>query len=673
MFSIRRLLRRRVKTQDAELEQFRQLLSVPDSFDEGFTLNSFVGTLFVALVMVPGALYMQLVAGAGLGGAAQWVTILLFVEVAKRANAKLSRAQLFILFYMAGMITSTTVWNTPLFNQFLVRSDAAVATGVAAGIPRWVAPPDIDSLPRTFLQKAWLPFIGLMVFREFMTRACSAILGFGLFRLTSDVEDLPFPMAPVGAQGIVAIADQVDGSARNSGASVRWRMFCVGCGIGMLFGLVYMALPTLTGAFFGRPLQFFKIPFADFTPYTEKFLPATATGFSFDLGNFVLGMTLPFWSMVGSFFGLLFTFVANPILYACGKMPTWNPGDTTVLTLFANNVDFYFSFQIGVSLAIAVFGICVAVRTMRAGRAARAAATPEALERRAALDRRASLRGRIPDSVVFGTYAVACVLYIAVCGWLIDWHPGVMAVLAFFSFCYTPLISYVTARLEGLAGQVVEIPFITEIAFILSGYVGVKVWFLPIPKANYGLQVVSYKEAELLGCKFGSIWKAQFVLFPILILSSLLFSSFIWSLAEIPSAIYPYTEEIWDFTAKNTCLVYSATLGEYSQFSEALGWGRFLAGFGSAGALMGVLGWFGAPTMLFFGIVRGLGQTAPHTVVPNFIGALLGKFVFERKWKREWRKMIPVVSSGFFVGTGLVSILSVGFVFLAKAVSSVAY
>ena len=89
---------------------------------------------------------------------------------------------------------------------------------------------------------------------------------------------------------------------------------------------------------------------------------------------------------------------------------------------------------------------------------------------------------------------------------------------------------------------------------------------------------MSYKQAELLGCRFGSVWKAQLLLFPIIILSSLFFSSFIWSLAEIPSAVYPYTEKIWDLTAKNTCLVYSATLGEYSQFSEALGWGRFLAG-----------------------------------------------------------------------------------------------
>ena len=668
MISLKNLFRRRVKTQDAELEDFRRLLEVPDSFDEGLTLASFLGTLFVALVMVPGALYMELVAGAGIGGAAQWVTVLLFVEVAKRANAKLNRAQLFILFYMAGMVMSTNVWNTPLFTQFLVRSDAAVSTGVANDIPHWVAPPNLDSLPRTFLTKAWLPFIGLMLFREIMGRLSSAILGYGLFRVTSDVEDLPFPMAPVGAQGIVAIADQVDGSARTSGASVRWRMFCVGCGVGMVFGLVYMALPTITGAFFSRPLQIFQIPFADFTPYTQKFLPAVATGYSFDLGNVILGMTLPFWSMVGSFVGLIFTFVMNPILYLAGRMPTWNEGDTTVVTLFANNVDFYFSFQIGISLAIAVFGIWIAFRTMRKGRG-NASSRRRAEEVKA----HAAARGHIPDALVLATYAFACTAYILMCGWLIDWHRGVMVVLLFFAFLYTPLISYVTARLEGLAGQVIEIPFITEISFILSGYTGAKIWFLPIPKANYGVQVVSYKQAELLGCRFGSVWKAQLLLFPIIILSSLFFSSFIWSLAEIPSAVYPYTEKIWDLTAKNTCLVYSATLGEYSQFSEALGWGRFLAGFGSAGAVMGLLGWFGAPTMLFFGVVRGLGQTAPHTVVPNFLGALIGKFYFERRYKREWRKMIPVVSSGFFVGTGLISILSVGFVFLAKAVSTVAY
>jgi hypothetical protein len=662
------LFKRRIKTQDKELEDFRRLLEVPDTFEEGYNISSLIGTLFVAAVMVPGALYMELVAGTGIGGAAQWVTVLLFVEVAKRANAKLSRAQLFILFYMSGMIMGRSVYGTPLYTQFLVRSDAAISTGVAAGIPTWVAPANLDELPRTFLSKAWLPFLGLFLFREIMSRIDTAVLGYGLFRLTSDIERLPFPMVPVGAQGILAMAEQVEGSAKAAGSNVRWRMFCVGSGIGMIFGLVYMGLPTITGSFFDNPLMVFKIPFADFTAYTEDFLPAVATGMSFDMGNLILGMTLPYFSMLGSFIGLIFTFIMNPILYANGMMPTWKQGDDTVTTLFANNVDFYFSFQIGVSLAIAIYGIAVAIMTVRRNRDT--AAGKQSMEE---IDRRSKLRGHVPGKWVCLSYIVTCSSYILLSGWLIDWHPGVMAVLFFFGFLYTPLISYVTARLEGLAGQVIEIPFITELAFIMSGYTGVKIWFMPIPKSNYGVQVVNYKQAELLGCKFGSIWKAQFFLFPVIIISTILFSSFIWSLAEIPSAVYPFTMEIWDLNAKNACLLYSSTLGEYSQFSEALGFWRFFSGLGSAAVVMSILGWFGAPTMLFFGVVRGLGQTAPHTVVPNFIGAIIGKYYFERKFGREWRKMIPVVSSGFFVGTGLISMLSVGIVFLSKAISTVSY
>lgn len=664
------LFRRRIKTTDKELEEFRQLLEVPDTFENGFNITSLVGTLFVAAVMVPGALYMELVAGTGIGGAAQWVTVLLFVEVAKRANAKLSKAQLFILFFMSGMIMGRSVYGTPLYTQFLFRSDAAISTGVAANIngAAWIAPENLDLLPRTFLNKAWLPFLGLMLFREIMSRLDSAILGYGLFRLTSDIERLPFPMVPVGAQGILAMAEQVDGSAKSSGSNIRWRMFCIGCGIGMVFGLIYMGLPTITGSLFNRPLMVFKIPFADFTPYTEGFLPATATGMSFDMGNFILGMTLPYYSMLGSFIGLMFTFIMNPILYSQGMMPTWQKGDTTVLTLFANNVDFYFSFQIGVSLAIAIYGIIVAFMTIKRNKK-----SSDGEHIKEEIMKRSKARGHVPTPYVFATYAVTCSSYILLSGWLIDWHPGVMAVLFFFGFLYTPLISYVTARLEGLAGQVIEIPFITELAFIMSGYTGIKIWFLPIPKSNYGIQVVNYKQAELLGCKFSSIWKSQILLFPIIILSTIFFSSFIWSLAEIPSAVYPFTMEIWDLNAKNACLLYSATLGEYSQFSEALGFWRFFSGFSSAAIVMGILGWFGAPTMLFFGVVRGLGQTAPHSVIPNFIGALIGKYYFEKKFGREWRKMIPVVSSGFFVGTGLISMLSVGIVFLSKAISTVTY
>ncbi len=655
---------------DAELEEFRQIMEVPSTFEDGFSLSSLLGTLFVALVMVPGALYMELVAGMGIGGAAQWVTVLLFVEVAKRANAKLSRAQLFILFYMSGMIVGQSVHGTPLFQQFVVRSDAAVSFGISSLIPSWVAPANLDELPRTFLQAAWMPVLGLMLFRSIFGRIDNMVLGYGLFRLTSDIERLPFPMAPLGAQGILAVAEQVEGAAKAAGSNLRWRMFCIGAGIGLVFGLVYMALPTLTGAFFGNPVMIFPIPFADFTEYTKGILPAVATGMSFDMGGVIFGMVLPFYAMVGSFVGLIITVVANPVLYQLGRLPTWRPGDDTVVTLFGNNIDFYFSFGIGVSLAIAFYGIFTVIRSVRKRRQERLDGTLDGARDREFYRE----RGDIPNRYIIVSYLLSVSLYILVSGWLIEWHRGVMIVLLFFGFVYTPLISYVTAKLEGLAGQVIEIPFITELAFILSGYRGgVAVWFLPVPKANYGGQTVSYKHAELLGCKFTSIWKSQLFLFPVVFVSMVFFSSFIWGMAEIPSAIYPYTQKMWELQAKNACLVYSATLGEYSPFQEALSGGRVLFGLGLGGLSIFFFDWFHAPTMLLFGVVRGLGQTLPHSVIPNFIGALIGRYYFQRKFGREWRKMIPVVGAGFFVGGGLITILAIGLVFLSKAVTTVSY
>lgn len=657
------VFKRSKRNVDAELEEFRAIMEAPEDFEDGFSLSSLLGTLFVALVMVPGALYMELVAGLGIGQAAQWVTVLLFVEVAKRANAKLSRAQLFILFYMSGMLLGQRVNGTPLFRQFIVRSDAAVSTGIASQIPNWVAPANLGELPRTFLQKAWMPAVGLFLFRAIFGQLNNTVLGYGLFRLTSDVERLPFPMAPVGAQGILAVAEQVEGSAKTAGSSVRWRMFCIGGGIGMVFGLVYMALPTLTGAFFSKPVMVFPIPFADFTNFTYRMLPAVATGMSFDLGQFMMGMILPYYAMLGSFIGLMFTFVANPMMYKhLGMMQTWRPGDRTVQTLFATNIDFYFSFGIGMALAIAIYGIYGMIRS-RQKRKREGISTVIDYKK----------RGDIPNRYIILSYIASVAAYILLSGYLIGWHRGVMIVLIFFGFLYTPLISYVTARLEGLAGQVLEIPFIRELAFILSGYRGVAIWFLPIPQANFGSRTVNYKQAELLGCKFTGIWKGTIILFPILFLSMLCFSSFIWSLAEIPSVIYPYTQEIWEFRAKNACLVYSSTLGEYSQFQEAISGGRVLLGLATGVISLATLGFFGAPRMLFFGVVRGIGQTLPHTVIPNLIGALIGRFYFQRKFGREWRKMIPVVGAGFFVGSGLISILSIGFVFLAKAVSTVPY
>ena len=124
---------------DKELEQYRNLMLPPDKFEDGFRWSSLLGAIFIALLMVPGAMYMQLVAGFGVGPAAQWVTVILFIEVARRAHKNLSRPELFVLFYMAGAIM-VTPFTSILFRQFFIQSQAAHAAGVAEKVPAWFAP-----------------------------------------------------------------------------------------------------------------------------------------------------------------------------------------------------------------------------------------------------------------------------------------------------------------------------------------------------------------------------------------------------------------------------------------------------------------------------------------------------------------------------------------------------
>ena len=105
-----------------------------------------------------------------------------------------------------------------------------------------------------------------------------------------------------------------------------------------------------------------------------------------------------------------------------------------------------------------------------------------------------------------GIYLFSTVSYILLCKlWLIPAFP--LSILVIYGFVYTPLISYVSARLEGVVGQQVAIPMVREGVFILSGYRGVDVWFAPIPLFMWGGEAAAFKQLELTRTDFGSLIK----------------------------------------------------------------------------------------------------------------------------------------------------------------------
>ncbi len=653
---------------DKELAQYRDLVQAPSTFEDGFGWRTVLGAVFVGLVMLPASMYMSLMVGESIGPAAKWVTVILFLEMAKRARSGLRPAEIFIMFAMVGTLVSSPMQNF-FWRQFLVQSEAARSYGLTEMFPDWYAPTDMAVLDQqNFFMWEWfvpliLVFVGMII-----GRIDQLILGYGLFRVASDVEKLPFPMAPLGVAGVTALAENQSGKE-----GWRWRCFSVGTVLGLGLGFLYMGVPILSNALgLQEPVRIVPIPWLDTSVNTEGLLPATPTGISFDPSNFFLGMALPFFGVLGAFIAVLITLALNPALHHFGWLTTWRPGQRTPEILFSNNLDFYMSFGIGLAAAVALIGLWQCISGLRQARSGLDAGVDA---RAVQVDRKG--RGDIANWLVVFTYIISSILYIVICGWLVDWKFDgnyLLWVLLFFAFVYTPLVSYVTARLEGLVGQALHIPYVKELAFIFSGYKGIDVWLLPVPMHDYGQDTVNYRSAELVGCSFRSIWKLSALTVPLVFLLSLVYGQFIWSLGPIPSPVYPYAQEIWELNARNQCVVFSSTAGGYSPFLDAIHPELIGAGAAVGLGVYAVLAAFGLPVLLLYGVIKGLGGSIPQMLVIEMLGALFGRYVMAPRFGADnWRQYAPVVFAGYACGAGLIAMFAVGARFLSASVYQLTY
>mgnify|MGYP005840733209 FL=1 len=660
--------------EDKEFHEFRTLMTPPSHFEEGISWGTVLMGLFVGLVMAPANVYINLVAGLHMGGAAKWVTVLLYVEIARRALVKLKRPQIFILFYMCGaaMAAGGQDW---LWRQFFAQSEEVRKMGLTEYLPSWFVPTDPTVLAqRSFFMIEWLWPISIGALMMLVTRVDNFGLGYIMYRLTADVEELPFPLAPVGAAGMTALADSA-----NERETWRTKVFSIGAALGIFFGLVYIGLPSVSGAVLGTPLRVLPIPYVDFTHYTEALVPAMPIMLAFDLGLVVTGMVMPFMAVLGSLFGVLFTIVANPLLQHYGVLSGWEPGLNAIEVVQSNHFDFYFSFHLGLMVAVAIIGFLHMFSKLKQKKreADELGATRIEWKR---LWQRNRERGDIPISVALLIYIVSTLAYIGIAYYLVNFGSGPLAgdpfplwLLLFYGFVWTPFVSYMSARMEGLVGMQLSVPFVRESTFILSGYKGAAIWYAPIPLHNHASQVVEFRTMELTGTSFTALIKAEMITYPLMIISTLLFAQFIWSMGPVPSEMYPYANEFWELQAYQQGLMATATLPDagVSPFREAFRLDYVSAGLGSALCLYAILAHFNMPVFLVYGMVRGLDQSLPHAIIPTIIGAMIGRYGC-RKWFGDmWPQYRIVFAAGFGAGMGLSVMLALGMVFMLKSVNVV--
>jgi hypothetical protein len=342
-------------------------------------------------------------------------------------------------------------------------------------------------------------------------------------------------------------------------------------------------------------------------------------------------------------------------------------------------MDFWMSFTIGASLGIAGVSLYSAVRDVRRK-------MKEIRERRAEGERRGGIwalpragRGDYPIWIALLIYCGATGAVTVACHLLVPQVP--LTFLLVLGFLYMPFIAYINARMLGIAGQSVDIPFIKETAFIASGAKGIDIWMAPIPVENHGGMAQSFRVNELTGVRFFSLIKAELVAIPILFFLSLVFWAFIWKSGPIPSSAYPYAQVNWELAAKQNVLLFSSTFvppGEDpaarsildSPFMKqavhpkiiGVGAGVTVAGF----LLLNALGW---PVLLIYGFIRGLGGI-PHILVLEIVGALIGRYYFRKKFGAEnFLRMMPILLAGYFTGVGLISMATIAMNLIKQAVS----
>jgi hypothetical protein len=688
---------------DKELEQYRNLLETPTIFEDGFGWTTIIGIIFCGVVMMPGAIYLGLMTGGSMSSAATWVTVILFSEISRRAMKPMSKGNLIILLHAATAMLAANImfpggpFGQIIYRTYLVTSDAARDLGMRDAFPTWFCPkPDSEAITeRLLFHIDWIKPIALLFFISVIGVIKKYTMGYFFFRLCSDVENLPFPMAPIQAQGALALTEvekseeelekeEEEAAKKGEKTFSKWRIFSLGSVIGIIFGIIQIGIPAVTGLLLDKPFFIIPQPFIDTTTLTESILPATPTGLVLDLGIILLGFVLPFWAVVGSFTAILITVLLNPILQHMGILAQWQPGMDTINTSFVNGIDFWMSFGIGSAAGIAIISVYSTVKDIvKKSKLARNKKTQTEADIH---DRGTSNlwktpdlgRGDYPMWLALVGYVIAASAMVIVCSMLI---PGIIWFLIIFAFLYNPFISYVNARLLGITGQQVDIPFVREGAFILSGCKNIDIWLAPVPVENYGQQAQAFRVNELTGVNFRSLLKADLVVVPVLFILSFIFWAFIWQSNAVPSDIYPAAQKNWELMSKQNTLLYSSTFrleGEEnseksfadSEFAKALHPKTIAIGASSTVILFAIFSVFGLPTMLIFGMIRGFGQL-PHFMILEILGAVVGRFYFQKKFgSNNFLRMAPTVLAGYFTGVGLIGMATIAMTLIKNAVSS---
>jgi len=605
----------------------------------GFTWRVLLIMLFIIFVVTPINIWTNISIGAG--ALSSFAILVIAVELASLFGNPLTVQEIATLlvgmgglyfYYGLSRIESAYFSQSPLLTLYGIR-----------GIPYWVAPLPESGFysSRSFWHPVtrgiWLRLDNILL--PSMTALAGLSLGILNKILYVDQEKLPYPGAQINAVLCSTIAEREES---------RFFVFSVSLLAASFYGVFMYIFPILLNVRVIPSLWF------DMSPWIQAYLPGACFGIATNLPTLLPGLYLPpsviFSQLIGSV-----------LVWVVGNWLVVTHGITEYSKLYTPGMPIYyiymFAYQYVWMMPIIGFGFFVGLSALKPRAVRKAFST---------LVKSGKTRG-LGVERIFSIWLViipfACVILsnlLSIWYWapdypLFPWLPAAFSIL----------VSLAQALLIGRAtGTGISVSFpgnLDKLALIATNYKGINGWFLSpvIITPSFGGDVAfNFKFSQLTRSSFTDFLKIFFVVGPISIAFSIIFTQVLWNMAPIPSAAYPWSSVEWPRRVMYRAVWITRPPGVFR-----LDWIVYgaLVGLGSHLLLSAV----GLPAnTILVSALAGM-STLPPIAMNMLIGYVL-RLILERiVGKERYNKYKFIVVAGVSAGTGLAVTMGIsGFLIL---------
>ncbi|MEM2569919.1 MAG: hypothetical protein QXT67_08310 [Candidatus Bathyarchaeia archaeon] len=615
--------------------------------EKGLTWRSLLALLYIVFVFQPGLAYLQLMTGnLPTTAAIQWAAILLFIELsAVFAGRKLSLPEAIVI-YLASIQTIKYWWFLAptrenlthpgwIYQLYLRYSPVTIALGISDKIPWFYAPLSPEPwIARTFFHHEWIPIL-LWTILFFITALFGDIvMNILTYHLYVVTEKLPFPLAhPIA----VTSESLVKGD---------WSKMGVLAGVtipAFFYSFVLYSLPLISEAFWGTRISVIPVPWVDYNTVVQSFLPAASFGISTDLAIIGLGFIIPLQASLGLFLGsLALYFFGNHLLVSLG------------ITGFAREYEYGMSVEVAWqrsvlwawAMPIVGFALAVGITPLLL--------RPDVVKRTLSALKSLGKVTDVPLKACLVLFLCSAIALSILDYWLAPDLP--ITIYLLLNIIWPFLLMLVIARGEGL-GLSFTIPYVRELTIKAVGYGGIDAWFAPIYMPSSWTSL--FKVCDMTRTSHRDFIIASIIVFPIALFFGFIVMQALWSLAPIPSSIYPGALYTWPVQATIQSIFISPEATDFFSYQ------RLFLGF-ITGAILYAIGSKLGFAPLVVGLAGGVYTPVPSAFA-TFMGAVIGLALQRLISESWWKEHAGIIYAGILLGEGLAVSIGAGLAIIMKS------